>query len=306
MLAPKYHAMTVVNTSVEGLSIGSPVKYLGLPVGKITGIAMRESDGYIVIYFDIFPSAVESDGGTRRQSDANDLDDLTRNKKLMCFVNAAGLMGGSYLELTGSTDSQPALPNLEIAKRSDDITYIPSLPSHIGNAIQNISRMLEDLAKINIPQLMDKINGTLDNATELLTRSNLQETLKSIHLICNNLENSISRFQSVFSEENINRFNRMLENGDKGMSELKKLTSDDELKKTVKNINLFISDTRRIINTAETQGKLVGKEAQELKKQLESSLVRMDNLLKQLSETTGNLSADPTQFLRGRQEKPVL
>ena len=39
IFAPKYRAMTVLNTSVEGLAVGSPVKYLGMPVGKITGIA---------------------------------------------------------------------------------------------------------------------------------------------------------------------------------------------------------------------------------------------------------------------------
>ncbi|MBQ9776252.1 MAG: MCE family protein [Lentisphaeria bacterium] len=307
LLAPKYHAMTVVNTSVEGLSVGSAVKYLGLPVGKITGMAMRESDGYIVIYFDIFPSAVESDAGSRRKSNANDLDLLMRNKKLMCFVNAAGLMGGSYLELTSTSASQPALPNLEInSRQEDDVTYIPSLPSHIGNAIQNISRMLEDLAKIDIPLLMDKINGTLDNATELLTRSNLQETLKSVHQISLNLENSISRFQSVFSEQNIGRINRMLDNGDQSMAELKRFTADAELVQTVENLNSFLTDARRVLNKAEKQGQIVGAEALELKKQLETSLIRMDNLLKQLAETAGDLSGDPAQFIRGRRSEPVL
>ena len=43
IFAPKYRAMTVLNTSVEGLAVGSPVKYLGMPVGKITAMAMRES-----------------------------------------------------------------------------------------------------------------------------------------------------------------------------------------------------------------------------------------------------------------------
>ena len=50
MFSPKVHAMTVINTSVEGLSAGSPVKYLGLPVGTIKRIAMREDDGYIATF----------------------------------------------------------------------------------------------------------------------------------------------------------------------------------------------------------------------------------------------------------------
>ena len=61
LFEPRYRAMTVLNTSVEGLAVGSPVKYLGLPVGKITAMTMRQKDGYIAVYFDIFPSAVEQD-----------------------------------------------------------------------------------------------------------------------------------------------------------------------------------------------------------------------------------------------------
>ena len=52
--APKIHAMTEVYTSVEGLAVGSPVKYLGMPVGKVTEMHMRGSDGKIIIFFDIF------------------------------------------------------------------------------------------------------------------------------------------------------------------------------------------------------------------------------------------------------------
>ena len=35
------------------------------------------------------------------------------------------------------------------------------------------------------------------------------------------------------------------------------------------------------------------------------SLTRLDNMLKQLSTLAENLSADPNQFIRGRQETPV-
>ena len=41
LFEPRYRAMTVLNTSVEGLAVGSPVKYLGLPVGKITAMTRR-------------------------------------------------------------------------------------------------------------------------------------------------------------------------------------------------------------------------------------------------------------------------
>lgn len=159
LFEPRYRAMTVLNTSVEGLAVGSPVKYLGLPVGKITAMTMRQKDGYIAVYFDIFPSAVEQDddlagdyapGGTNFAT-------VMRKKNMSCFINAAGIMGGAYLELSVSDSLPPAMPHLDV-QPGDGVIYIPSRPSHIGNAIQNISRMLDELEKVNFIQLADKLN----------------------------------------------------------------------------------------------------------------------------------------------------
>ena len=101
-LSPRIHAMTEVHTSVEGLAVGSPVKYLGMPVGKVTRMNMRGSDGKIIIYFDIFGEAFTDDLDPQSADgtfDQYDLDKMLSKNMLNCFVNASGLMGGSHLEL---------------------------------------------------------------------------------------------------------------------------------------------------------------------------------------------------------------
>lgn len=113
LFEPRYRAMTVLNTSVEGLAVGSPVKYLGLPVGKITAMTMRQKDGYIAVYFDIFPSAVEQDddlAGDHAPGGTN-FATVMRKKNMSCFINAAGIMGGAYLELSVSDSLPPAMPH---------------------------------------------------------------------------------------------------------------------------------------------------------------------------------------------------
>ena len=146
IFSPKFHAVTILNTSVEGLAVGSPVKYLGMPIGKITRMAMRENDGCVAVYFDIFPAAVETEDSDDDTGTVADIANIMHRKNLMCFINAAGIMGGTYLELSINESSQPALPHLEF-KPQPGVSYIPSRPSHIGNAIQNISRMLDELEK---------------------------------------------------------------------------------------------------------------------------------------------------------------
>ena len=250
IFAPKYRAMTVLNTSVEGLAVGSPVKYLGMPVGRITGMAMRESDGFIAVYFEIFPSAVEagepdSDGDGY---DALNASALMRSKNMMCFINAAGIMGGSYLELSINDSSQPSTPHLDITP-PPDVSYIPSRPSHIGNAIQNISRMLDELEKVNFIQLADKLNETLDNMSGLLNQSELRNTLKSINTICNNLENSISRLQTVLSDSNVAKLNRSIDNLDAGIQEFRSSLNGKTLSETMANFDNFEVVSADILKT---------------------------------------------------------
>ena len=307
LFEPRYRAMTVLNTSVEGLAVGSPVKYLGLPVGKITAMTMRQKDGYIAVYFDIFPSAVEQDddlAGDHATGGTN-FATVMRKKNMSCFINAAGIMGGAYLELSVSDSLPPAMPHLDV-QPGDGVIYIPSRPSHIGNAIQNISRMLDELEKVNFIQLADKLNETLDNMSEILNRGELKSTLNNINQICSNLETSSRRLQAALSEENVQKVNRAIDNLDAGILSLRKFGDSPELGTMVRSLNTFLTDASAAIKKAEAGGAKLSDDAAALKLRLEMTLTRLDNSLRQLQEFTQNVENDPNQFVKGRQEKPVL
>ncbi|UKI34162.1 MAG: hypothetical protein L6W00_12685 [Lentisphaeria bacterium] len=212
--------------------------------------------------------------------------------------------GRLYLELSINDSSQPSTPHLDITP-PPDVSYIPSRPSHIGNAIQNISRMLDELEKVNFIQLADKLNETLDNMSGLLNQSELRNTLKSINTICNNLENSISRLQVVLSDSNVAKLNRSIDNLDAGIQEFRSSLNGKTLSETLANFDGFLTEARAAIADARTGSRELGAQAGEVRLRLEMSLTRLDNMLKQLSTLAENLSADPNQFIRGRQETPV-
>lgn len=301
---PRYKAMTVLNTSVEGLAVGSPVKYLGLPIGKITAMTMRRKDGYIAVYFDILPSAVEQDSAVADDSDDMNFSSVMRKKNLSCFINAAGIMGGAYLELSFNDSLPPAMPHLDV-RPPDGVTYVPSRPSHIGNAIQNISRMLDELSKVNFIQLGDKLNDTLDNMSELLGKSQLKETLDNVNRICSNLEISSHRLETAMSEENVRKINDIITNLDAGILSLRKFSSSVEADQLLKNLNVFLCDAVAAIKDVRAAGAQVGSDADALRLRLEMTLTRLDNSLKQLQEFSQDVANDPNQFIRGRQEKPI-
>ena len=77
------------------------------------------------------------------------------------------------------------------------------------------------------------------------------------------------------------------------------------LDETMANFDGFLTEARAAIADARTGSRELGEQAGEVRLRLEMSLTRLDNMLKQLSTLAENLSADPNQFIRGRQETPV-
>ncbi len=301
LFAPRYKAMTVIDTSVEGLAIGSPVKCLGLPVGKVTHMAMRSEDGMIAVYFEIFSAALEANRRGGGSTPAN-ISDIVNRRGVSCYLNAANIMGGAYLELAFNKPGAPA-PSLlhRYVKPPAGRIYIPSRPSHIGNAIQNISRMLDELQKVDFIEIANKLNQSFDNLNTLVNNQRLTETLDSIHRICKAMEGTTVELQKLLTPENIAKVNRTIDS----LDSLQKSSSTENLIEVLRNFNLFLTDARAALTDARQAGRELEGVSKDLRLQFESGLVRFDNTLKQLTRTAEDLGKDPSQFVRGRQEPEV-
>lgn len=296
---PKVHAITVLNTSVEGLSPGSPVKYLGLPVGTVTRIAMRENDGYIAVYFDLTTSAMDNlpAGNQRLKGSASNLAEVLKKHNPSCFINAAGLMGGSYLELTLGGQEPPALPHVD--KLPSHLLYIQARPSHIGNAIQNISRIIEELSSVNLLKLTDKLDQALDSTNELLRQGDLADTLKQLNSVSRDLEFSVRNMRNALSDQNLDKINRAIVNIENSTANIMRTTSQEELGETMRNLNIFLQDARTFLKTA---GELTGKlnaSAEPVGTQLAETLTTLNNLAAQLGAIAERLEDNPDQLIRG-------
>ncbi len=303
---PTFKAVTVLDTSIEGLSVGSPVKYLGLTIGRVTRVAMRKSDGYIVIYFDIFRSSIESaQDESSYWGDDFSLDEMIKQHNLSCFINAAGVMGGTYLELGNSKTQLPSLPNLKFTPPEDCI-YIPSQPSHIGSAIQNISRLLEEVSKLNLVQMSDKVNQALDNVSAMFTQADLVTTMKNLNLISKDLSRASDNLQKIFSDENIKRVENTLSNVENSSRSLEKAVSDSRLAETIAHLDDFLKDASKFLASVDQNAGKFSGELLELKASLTETLANIDNSMHQLQRFSNNLEDAPEQFVRGREKEAVL
>jgi ABC-type transporter Mla subunit MlaD len=304
---PKFQAMTVLNTSVEGLSVGSPVKYMGVPVGRITRIAMRDSDGYIDVYFNIFPSSIDmiQNDQTIHASGSYKLTNVMRRKKLSCFLNASGIMGGSFLELGVSDKIEYALPNLEVSP-PEDVFYIKSRTSHVSNVIQNISQTLEQLTKVNFVMLADKLNNTLDNANTIFNKAEVGDTLKRFNRISKDVEYSAKNLRIAFSEEQVKKMLKTIDYLEDGTRKLHKALPPEKLKELSDSLSAFLKEAREFLDKTDKSREAITGDFNQLKIRLIQSLVKVDRILKEFSVFINNLEEDPNQLIRGRMDKPIF
>jgi ABC-type transporter Mla subunit MlaD len=302
---PKVHAITVLNTSVEGLSAGSPVKYLGLPIGRVTRVAVRETDGYIAVYFDLTTSAMDNlaAGGRRLRGSASELAEVLKKHNPSCFINAAGLMGGTYLELTLGSPEPPALP--DVNDLPPHLFYIQARPSHIGNAIQNISRIIEEFNSINIIKMADKLDQALDTANDLLKQGDLTDLFKQLNNISRDLEFSMRNMRSALSDQNLDKINRTISNIERSTASLMKTASQEELGETLRNLNAFLRETKAFLPAAAQLAEKLNASAGPAGAQLAETVTLLHNLTAQISTLVERLDDNPDALLRGNRAPAI-
>ncbi len=124
--------------SVVGLQTGNPVRYRGVPVGRVTGIEIvPENVGYIGVIVEIAAGTPIVAGN-------------------VASLNLAGVTGGVYVEITGGTQGSPPLA----AVAPGEPPVIPSAPSPLQQVL------------LTTPELTDLAAEVLIRAGQVLSEEN--------------------------------------------------------------------------------------------------------------------------------------
>jgi len=149
----------VFNGSVAGLTIGSPVTFRGVTIGKVQNIQVqvdeRNHTGMIPVTMLIEPNKVEWTNGSFR-SDSRSMT-AAINAGLRAQLRSESLVTG---QLTVDLDFYPGTP-IVLAQLSGTTLQVPTMPSDM----QNLKDEINDL---NLHDLTDKTRATLASMQHLL------------------------------------------------------------------------------------------------------------------------------------------
>jgi phospholipid/cholesterol/gamma-HCH transport system substrate-binding protein len=268
------------NTSVQGLIIGSLVKYRGVEVGRVVRIRVNPTDLDSILV------------DVKIRTDVVVKTDMTAS---MVFV---GLTGQKYIEISGGTLAAPNLAargeistSRGLGEKADDIV------NNIETTAKRITELLspENMAKIdafltNVEKGSAAVSGVLDSR-----RSSLENTLISVEKATADFAQATKSL--VPMTEDLGRLIKTVEaNSEKTLGNISERFSADEMGLVIKDVRDFLATASLSLKRVES---ILLEQQVELQRTFSNLSVTVDNLARFSRE----IADEPSVILRTRKDK---
>lgn len=255
-LADTKRYVVFFESSVKGLSIGSPVRFRGVKIGQVReiNIKFREQDMgfYIPVVIELELKKIEADGSSKGMFDT--LMTTVQGEDPISPLVAAGLRAQLQLDslVTGqlfiNLDMFPEAPAAKFQTHSE----YPQIPA-VTSSLEELTRTFEDLP---LQLLADKLIQTAEGAQRIFTSESLHSGLEQLDPVMSAL-------------------NQLLASLNQTMPPL------------VAQLEKALSHSQHTLNRIDQNLELVLKEAQQTLTVAQSTIKSMENQLVPLSEIIG-------------------
>jgi len=196
---PKITVETYIKGTVQGIDVGSPVKFRGVLIGKVTTIGLafteydlKETDGlynYVVLIMEInrevFPNMFTED--------LTPLLNRGIEQGLRVRIEPQGITGLNYLEVDYYSPTRfPAL----WPPWKPRFYYIPSAPGELTSFLDSINGILHEVEKLNI-------GGISESGTELLQNLNKAVVGAQVDKVSSDLQTLIQDANGILQKSDI-------------------------------------------------------------------------------------------------------
>jgi paraquat-inducible protein B len=197
------HEVTLVSYftgSVNGLVVGSPVKFRGVPIGSVSQIRLglpgaSAADVRIPVWYTIDLDTISGYQGRRFQLDRQRLDVLIAAGLRAQLQTESFVTGVLFLGL----DFVPDSPVVLRLTGQPEVLEVPVMPTTIERAIQTLDRLVNRVEALDLEGLVASARHALDGVDDLARSpkvsdalDGLREALASIHRVTAALEPGVT------------------------------------------------------------------------------------------------------------------
>ena len=275
LFVAKTKLVTAFTESVQGLSVGSAVKYRGVPVGTVSAISLLPSDRIVRVEMEIeLKNFIAKGSDDFVQQRFKKFLEREIPKGLRCRLEYAGITGMKYIDFDYfvPADTPVEEPPKEIFDGGENELFMPSAASTFKDLTGAISVALERLSKIQFEEISGELERTLQNISNLLADPAIRSTLNRINEAAENLEESTAAVNRVLDEKKLADLVAGVEN-------------------TLASLNTF----------ADNAGKEVqGMDLPETSAGLRATLLQLNQTLESIKMLTDYLGTDPQAIIHGK------
>ena len=294
----KAHLATLFGESVQGLAVGSAVKYKGVAVGTVDDIVIQVDDKRIRVNMSVelntFRKSHASGSLFRNQAEFDRFLEKEINEGLRCRLEYAGITGLRYVDF--DYYAPPGPPAEKAGELNDPSTFfIPSSPSAFKDIAKSLNTSLERISKIRFEEISDNLVNSLSDINRLLAAPEIKDTLRHLNSMSINLDRATGSINQVVTEERLQNIAEQTEQTLQAIRSLSDRISADADRVDLPACAVAFRDAASVIQEA---AEAIASRRQDLAVTME----KLGRALDSLRELTDMLNQDPSALVRGRRQ----
>ncbi|MDY6820973.1 MAG: MlaD family protein [Deferribacterota bacterium] len=249
--------------SVQGLEIGSSVKYRGINIGRVKNIDIAKNSRYIEVVLELNK-------------------DFTLKKNMVAQLKTVGITGFIYIELDIIDKEEGGILIPDFTPRYE---VIPTVKSDISQIMQSVSDITKEFKSIELSKIANNINKLIKRLDHTVKALSVEQFSKQLNM-------SLSQTEKMLKD-----FNKLINNIDETVVANKK-NIDNLFKKwdnTSTEINLLIRDISSVIKNNDKELNILPKKLTNILNKLEYIMSDMDILINKIKDQPSIIFAPPPE-----------
>ena len=291
----QYYAI-YFNESVQGLDIDSPVKYRGVPIGRVVKYGVAPD-------YKLIQVVVKIETG----------QDLESN--IVAQLSLVGITGSMFIELDQKEEGEP--DKNPVLNFPSEYPIIVSKPSSTTEILEGIDDFLAQIRAIDLEGISGKIKVTLDNFNQMIADANikglsenLESSLKDIgrivekerwDRILTSVEDAMKRLKSMASkaDNSMDRF-------DNSLVSIEKITTGNEktIKEAIDDFRDAMEKVNRLMDTGNSMITGADDTIYQLGENLDEIAKNIERATENINRITDIVTDQPSQLLFGEPRPP--
>lgn len=312
----KFMMETYIKESVQGLDVGSSVKFRGVQIGNVEEISIvgrvyGNSSRYVLVRVSLYPDVF------RFPTQEAITQTLQENieEGLRVRLASQGVTGTAYIE-ADFLDPQRYPPL--VIDWEPRYPYVPSAPSTITRLLDSVEDFFITMERINIEGISESLEKSLRLVAEVAEKANVEKISVQVEQFFTEIRETNKRISRLVDEANIQPIisdisaavagaRRMVEGAEEPvariMADLPETST--RIKKLTGNLDSVIDDLPEIMSLLTRTLRRLDHLVASRQRDVEVTIENFREISSNLKELSENAKRYPAQLLFGEPPKPV-